>query len=300
MPNAAPTPTYDSLPVLRAAYSDRTAALMAALADFAYQPVPAEDPIARTAEIARLPEAPSEAPEALKALGLHTITHFHNGLTDGWAYVAEGPAFIVLAFRGTKSIKNWGTNFQAALVHPGHGPAELRVHRGFYAAFGKLAAGRHSLREKMRQVFAAGQASPRPVYITGHSLGGALAQIASAVFGCDQVAACYTYGSPRVGNRYFDLWVKVPSYRVVNAADIVPTVPPPLVYRHSGDPRYLSPGIRATEYRYAPGPILDALHYLQGLAQFATTFQILGIADHMLDGYRRKLNAIAGVRRQSR
>jgi thioesterase domain-containing protein len=30
-----------------------------------------------------------------------------------------------------------------------------------------------------------------PIYITGHSLGGALAQIASAVLGDDQVAACY-------------------------------------------------------------------------------------------------------------
>jgi hypothetical protein len=30
-----------------------------------------------------------------------------------------------------------------------------------------------------------------PIYITGHSLGGAPAQIASAVLGDDQVAACY-------------------------------------------------------------------------------------------------------------
>jgi len=67
-----------------------------------------------------------------------------------------------------------------------------------------------------------------PIYITGHSLGGALAQIAAAVLGSDQVGACYTYGSPRVGNSYFDLWVKVPSYRVLNYADIVPQVPLPI------------------------------------------------------------------------
>src|SRR6516162_5958527 len=72
-----------------------------------------------------------------------------------------------------------------------------------------------------------------------HSLGGALAQIAGAVLGSDQVAACYTYGSPRVGNFYFDPWVKVPSYRVMNYADIVPQVPLPIAYRHSGDPRYM-------------------------------------------------------------
>lgn len=40
-----------------------------------------------------------------------------------------------------------------------------------------------------------------------------------------------------VGNIYFDLWVKVPSYRVMNYADIVPQVPVPLVYRPTrGDP----------------------------------------------------------------
>ena len=63
-----------------------------------------------------------------------------------------------------------------------------------------------------------------PIYFIGHSLGGALAQIATAKFGSDRVAACYTFGSPRVGSAFFDLWVKPPSYRVVNYADLVPQI----------------------------------------------------------------------------
>jgi len=109
------------------------------------------------------------------------------------------------------------------------------------------------IKEKMDAVKMATKGTV-PIYITGHSLGGALAQIAGAVLGSDQVAACYTFGAPRVGNFYFDLWVKVPSYRVMNYADIVPQIPLPIVYRHSGDPRYMldhptpSPSVRAESF----------------------------------------------------
>jgi len=77
-----------------------------------------------------------------------------------------------------------------------------------------------------------------------------LAQIATAVLGSDQITACYTFGSPRVGNSYFDLWVKPPSYRVMNDADIVPTVPFPIIYRHSGDPRYMPDVVQASPFRF--------------------------------------------------
>src|SRR3974390_1032748 len=88
-----------NLPTLRAAYSDRTAALMAYLAGFAYDKrIEATPPI--------------EVPDELAKLGFRELTTFHNGLVDGWAYIAQGDDLIVLAFRGTDSIKNWETNFQ--------------------------------------------------------------------------------------------------------------------------------------------------------------------------------------------
>ena len=89
------------------------------------------------------------------------------------------------------------------------------------------------------------QNKPRPVYLTGHSLGGALAMMATAELSNheddklrDSIAACYTFGSPKVGNRSFDQFVKVPLYRVTNGIDLVPAVPLWFGYRQVGDTRY--------------------------------------------------------------
>jgi hypothetical protein len=63
------------LPTLRAAYSDRTAALMAYLAQFAYD---------ERIEV----KGHLRLPDELAQLDFQKITSFHNGMTDGWAYVA--------------------------------------------------------------------------------------------------------------------------------------------------------------------------------------------------------------------
>jgi triacylglycerol lipase len=274
------------LPTLRAAYSDRTAALMAFLAELAYD--------------ARI-EAKGELtlPDELAQLGFQKITSFHNGMTDGWAYVVEGKELIALSFRGTRSTTNWGTNFRVRLIHPDGTDAHLRVHEGFYQAFAKLDEGTLGIKEKIDRIKQS-TSGRIPIYITGHSLGGALAQIAAAVLGNDQLAACYTFGSPRVGNIYFDLWVKVPSYRVMNYADIVPQVPLPIVFRHSGDPRYMPSSVTGSPYRFEPSIAERAWQSVQGLLQFLRAGSILGIEDHAIVEYRRKLEAIAGARSQER
>ena len=139
-----------------------------------------------------------------------------------------------------------------------------------------------------------------PIYITGHSLGGALAQIAAAELGDDQVAACYTFGSPRVGNMYFDLWVKTPSYRVVNYADIVPQVPLPIGYRHSGDARYLPDKVSATPFRFSPNIFQRTIQFISGVRQLIIHGSILGIEDHNIHGYAAKLLGVAAARTQNR
>jgi triacylglycerol lipase len=274
------------LPTFRAAYSDRTAALMAFLANFAYD--------SRVAKRGQLP-----VPTELDSLGFTQITGFHNQLTDGWAYIAESDPIIVLAFRGTKSAENWGTNLHAQLIHPAHTDGALRLHSGFYEAFEKLSDGKKGIIKKLDEL----RSSPgnrAPIYITGHSLGGALAQIATAVLGSDDIAACYTFGSPRVGNYVFDAWVKPPSYRLINYADIVPQVPfplPPLFpYRHSGDPRYMPDQVTGSPYRFQPSPLQRVAQYAKGLVQLIKARSILGIADHSMIEYCSKLNKIADDR----
>jgi hypothetical protein len=72
------------------------------------------------------------------------------------------------------------------------------------------------------------------IFITGHSLGGALAMLAGFLLlshdldGYRQNLSICTFGAPRVGNEDFGFWFKdVDVVRYVNTEDVVPTVPPP-------------------------------------------------------------------------
>ncbi|CAK9154717.1 unnamed protein product [Ilex paraguariensis] len=95
-------------------------------------------------------------------------------------------------------------------------------------------------------------ASKWHVYVTGHSLGGALATLLALELSSSQLAKCgainvtmYNFGSPRVGNRRFaDVYnEKVKdSWRVVNHRDIIPTVPRLMGYCHVAEPVYLGAG----------------------------------------------------------
>ena len=294
--SASATYRASDLPLLRAAYSDRTASLMATLAALAYDFPPDGG----------TPGPAADIPPQFVNLGFDRITYFHNGLHNGWAYAVEGKDIIVVAFRGTKSIQDWKTDFNIEMLNPAGTDRRLLVHRGFQAAFLALSDGQRGLDEKIAELKQS-TTGKIPIYFTGHSLGGALAQIATAVFGSDQIAACYTFGSPRVGNAYFDLWVKPPSYRVLNYADIVPQIPVfaprlpwPNFYRHSGDPRYLPDESQDSPFRYQPGGLVRIWQLAKGLVQFFRAGSILGIEDHGVTEYAQKLAAIAAERTQAR
>lgn len=77
-------------------------------------------------------------------------------------------------------------------------------------------------------------------YICGHSLGAAMATIATSRLQ-DKVDALYTYGSPRTGTRKFVTSIRTPHYRHVNNNDMVTCVPFALLgYRHNASPRYIN------------------------------------------------------------
>ena len=139
------------------------------------------------------------------------------------------PPYLVLAFRGTeKKVSDWLTDARCKPAVQG----ETRVHAGFLEAFTakKDAAGR-TAREAVEDILARpdtrdGAGRPLPLFITGHSLGGALALLATRLVAPDVNGACYTFGAPRVGNYEYFRYIKTPVYRVVNSADVVPRVPP--------------------------------------------------------------------------
>jgi len=154
-----------------------------------------------------------------------TITHVADG--DG---VGPGPSVIV-AFRGTTDLRNWLTDLDARML-PWDQAQELPVHRGFLEAW-------LSIREDV--IYALRDIPLTKVWFTGHSLGGALAMLASydLRYGPNVSAGLYTFGQPRVGGRQFaklyNLLLRDRAWRVVHREDLVPHVPWLLGrYAHAG------------------------------------------------------------------
>ncbi|MEW5250492.1 lipase family protein [Microbulbifer sp. 2201CG32-9] len=139
-----------------------------------------------------------------------------------------------MAFRGTE--KSWAdvkTDLRFNMVPPGEylrgvtWPRGAVAHAGFTEGLASVVAG---LEEHLKPY----AARDYPIFFTGHSLGGALANLACLHFeqlfrseiGCNPIAACYTFGAPRLGNAALMGLCKTPVYRYVNAADPVPKLPP--------------------------------------------------------------------------
>jgi triacylglycerol lipase len=223
----------EAVPTWRAAYSDRTSALMAAFCELARVPLAAVSPAPPPGSPKTEREAGRKKLEALLSVGGFRLVEVFNK-DEAQAFLAvHDDRFAVLAFRGTETIQDWHTDFNVKRV-PLPGVPGVMVHCGYLEVF-------ECCRKEIEAAVNAHVPSTLGLYITGHSLGGALAQIASAVLDRDNLAACYTFGSPRVGTANFDRQVKCPHYRVTNNWDLIPGVPL-RGYRHTGDPRLLTPG----------------------------------------------------------
>jgi len=220
----------DAIPTRRAAYSDRTAAMMAKVAMLTY--IAFEDADKRKILDGILTHGRVKLLETLAA-------------NETEALVAETDKFVVVAFRGSTSRRDVRTDlqtrFNVSKIDIEGRAVAVAVHSGFYAAFAKIEKQLRTLLEKTGQ---------KPIYLTGHSLGGALALVASAALGGssslgDRIAAVYTFGAPRVGKGNFSEIVKAPHYRVINSGDIVPLVPPNWIlgYVHTGTPVLLKKDI---------------------------------------------------------
>jgi triacylglycerol lipase len=263
------------IPTFRAYYSDRTALLMAKLAFLAYEPFDADA------------EAFGRFSEAFRAMGLIDCVSLIDADVGTAGYVVANDAIIVIAFRGTQDELDWMTNVRLRFVTLQGG---TRVHTGFFQAYWPI---RDALFAEVERLLAA---KPRPLYVTGHSLGGALACMATAELANheradvrDSMAACYTFGCPRVGDASFDVYVKVPLYRVTNGVDIVPAVPPAIFgYRHVGDTRYFGK-IGAAPSRRSPNIFLKAWRTFTGLLRFFPTLKLANLSDHGMSTYIAKL-----------
>jgi triacylglycerol lipase len=166
------------------------------------------------------------------------VAHFY-GTHSTQAYIMSMPDAIVLAFRGTQVDDFWSSVLDFVVyvqLLPVPDPAGHLVHAGFNAALGEVwtAIERHLRAEQARL--------PRPLWVTGHSLGAALATLAVSRLSADaslRLQGGYTFGSPRVGDGAFGKAIGVPIYRFRNDSDIVPHLPLGLLFRHVGHLQFI-------------------------------------------------------------
>ena len=161
-------------------------------------------------------------------------------LTDTRGLIARRDGAAIVAFAGTDPLHllNWVSDFSL-------GRPKDAVHEGFRDAAA-------AVWDHVKNVLANAVARGSPIFITGHSLGAAIA-VMTADFARRELglsaAQIYLYGCPRVGRDDFvapyDLAFGKSTYRLVHGADIVPTVPPPLLgFRHVGGYLHCDSGAR--------------------------------------------------------
>ncbi len=187
-------------------------------------------------EIAYLPE-PEAQRQFSEQLGMNARLIC---VDNTQAYVATSDEHVLVAFRGTEAptsiegLKDWlltdalnllmvpegrlGTDLAAAGVG-------ARFHQGFVDAIGEI----------WEPLYAAVDAelrrADRPLWLTGHSLGGALALLAAWLFHRKMISVhqIYTFGGPMIGNaeaaRVIDQEFKGRIFRFVNGPDPVPRLP---------------------------------------------------------------------------
>ena len=165
--------------------------------------------------------------------------NFNSGMTEvnvftareTQAYVGYDAAknIVVVAIRGSSNIQNWIDNLNFELVpYPPCSSSACKVHKGFYDIYKALSV------NMVPYVTAALARHPTaPLFVTGHSLGGALATLSALELiprAMGRPVHVYNFGEPRVGDPAFvrHATAVLPAkqqYRVVHKDDPVPKLP---------------------------------------------------------------------------
>ena len=187
----------------------------------------------------------------------------------GWVVRNERESILAVSFRGTVSVADWLHDFdwlpESYKFVDGYGT----VHKGFQAVYEVV---RESMLELVR-----GEKFARLI-VVGHSLGAALSELAAPdlLHNGGVVPEVQNFAGPRAGHHDFSAAFNrdVPiCFRVVNAWDIVPHLPPPLALcEHVGEAVRINGGFTLDELTahslaksYGPG-----LAKLLPQAKFAT------------------------------
>ncbi|MAE34722.1 MAG: lipase [Oceanospirillaceae bacterium] len=201
------------------------------------------------------------------------------------AALIEHEDYLCMAFRGTNELADWLDNLNAFSTPQLFG----EFHRGFWLCcedvWGPMFTRCLELQSQKK----------RPVFLTGHSLGGAMATIAAAHFvQMDKpFTSVYTFGQPRAMTRetaqVFNMECKSRFYRFHNNNDIVTRVPARVMgYSHIGSYLYIS---EEKEIYRESGFWFRFLDYVDGALSDLREAGIDGIKDHDMGEYLQAIEA---------
>ena len=206
---------------------------------------------------------------------------FDNPDTQG--FVAESGDAIIVAFRGTQPNRPMDWFVDARATRETGITTSARSTTVSTARSGKYGASLLPKGEVLPKRLV--NRGNKTIWITGHSLGGALAELcaAQAMFVSRiPVQGVYTFGQPRVGNKDFAAAVneKLGSgiFRFVNDRDIVPRVPLfTMGFCHYGSQTFFDSDGQGTDAPFAVETLKGALALGKGAFNLAVIGQAAGL-----------------------
>lgn len=224
---------------------------------------------------------PDKSTAAFKEYGYSIIKFFDK---DGaQAYLLTNGKEKVLSFRGTQVTQK--SDIVADLTSGKNREANgTYVHVGFRKEVNKLW---DDILTEIRK-----DNTYKPLTITGHSLGAAMATIAASRLTTEDglhvlVRSLVTFGSPRVGTKGFVKALSVNHFRVINCCDAVTRVPLYIMgFRHHGTIVYLDFQGNARDYA-GWRLLLDQIRARKRALEKREWFS--NVYDHFMDNYIYKL-----------
>lgn len=209
------------------------------------------------------------------------------------ALITYNATALILAFRGTSSAEDALTDAKLILVEGFKGNG--KIHEGFKTGLDKIWNVVWNSMGRARTNSNTKPSTNRTIWITGHSLGGALALTAAARLKFEKnqtVNGLYTFGQPRVGDlafaeachkkfgeRYF---------RFVHNKDIVTRVPTRNVgFKHTGIFKYINSAKQLDDTM--TWDEITKIPYTEQISQILK-LGIEGIQDHSMINYVEALS----------
>lgn len=191
-------------------------------------------------------------PCAAPTVPLTRVTYLFNATSNvtGVVGFSASTTEVVVAFRGTIGVEEWLEDFDISMVPAAQSLAANATCAGCLVSKGfsvdTYASIRGQLAAAVRATLAAAPAASARVVVLGHSLGAAIAEVATFDLLAQgfPVAAHYSFGTPRVGNAaWAAAWAAAVDaagaahFRIVHNLDLVPRLPPNVVFGFVHPPR---------------------------------------------------------------